>query len=42
MRLRLEKVVPWGRSLQEYIQMFDLTNDDLQCTPYSADKLMRS
>ncbi len=27
---RLEQVVPWGRSLQEYIQMFDLTGDDLQ------------
>ncbi len=30
MGLRLEQVVPWGRSLQEYIQMFDLTADDLQ------------
>lgn len=27
MGLRLEQVVPWGRSLQEYIQMFDLTED---------------
>ncbi|MBR8835491.1 MAG: SAM-dependent methyltransferase [Stigonema ocellatum SAG 48.90 = DSM 106950] len=30
MGLRLDQVVPWGRSLQEYIQMFDLTADDLQ------------
>lgn len=29
MGLRLEQVVPWGRSLQEYIQMFDLTEADL-------------
>ncbi|MBD2773544.1 SAM-dependent methyltransferase [Iningainema tapete] len=29
MGLRLDSVVPWGRSLQEYIQMFDLTTNDL-------------
>ena len=25
----LEQVVPWGRSLDEYIRMFDLSEDDL-------------
>lgn len=30
MNLRLEKVVPWGRSLQEYQAMFGLTDTDLQ------------
>ncbi|MBW4439746.1 MAG: SAM-dependent methyltransferase [Plectolyngbya sp. WJT66-NPBG17] len=30
MGLRLEQVVPWGRSLSEYVQMFDLTEADLQ------------
>ncbi|MEC4814585.1 MAG: SAM-dependent methyltransferase [Scytonema sp. PMC 1069.18] len=30
MGLRLDEVVPWGRSLQEYIQIFDLSTDDLQ------------
>jgi len=30
MGLRLEQVVPWGRSLGEYIQMFNLTASDLQ------------
>jgi len=30
MGLRLEQIVPWGRSLSEYIQMFDLTEADLQ------------
>lgn len=30
MGLKLEKVVPWGRCLEEYIKMFDLTDDDLQ------------
>jgi SAM-dependent methyltransferase len=29
MDLKLEKVVPWGRSSEEYIRMFDLTPDDL-------------
>ncbi len=29
MKLRLEDVVPWGRSLQEYISMFDLSQSDL-------------
>jgi hypothetical protein len=28
MGLRLEQIVPWGRSLAEYIQMFDLTEED--------------
>ncbi|MCY7321645.1 MAG: SAM-dependent methyltransferase [Phormidesmis sp. CAN_BIN36] len=28
--MRLEQVVPWGRSFSEYCQMFDLTNADLQ------------
>ncbi|HEY9636046.1 MAG TPA: SAM-dependent methyltransferase [Coleofasciculaceae cyanobacterium] len=30
MGLKLEQVVPWGRSLEEYIRMFDLTDNDLQ------------
>jgi len=30
MGFKLEKVVPWGRSMQEYVRMFDLTPDDLQ------------
>jgi hypothetical protein len=30
MGLRLEQVVPWGRSLDEYTRMFDLTEADLQ------------
>ncbi|MBD1825586.1 SAM-dependent methyltransferase [Cyanobacteria bacterium FACHB-DQ100] len=30
MGLRLEQIVPWGRSRSEYIQMFDLTEADLQ------------
>jgi hypothetical protein len=29
MGFKLENVVPWGRSLDEYIRMFDLTADDL-------------
>jgi hypothetical protein len=29
---KLEKVVPWGRSLEEYIRMFNLTEGDLSCT----------
>ena len=29
MSFKLEKVVPWGRSLEEYIRMFDLTPDEL-------------
>ncbi|HTL88852.1 MAG TPA: SAM-dependent methyltransferase [Leptolyngbya sp.] len=28
--LRLEAIVPWGRSRSEYMQMFDLTEADLQ------------
>lgn len=28
--MRLEQVVPWGRSFSEYCQMFDLTEADLQ------------
>jgi len=30
MAFTLEKVVPWGRSLEEYVSMFRLTPDDLQ------------
>jgi hypothetical protein len=30
MVMRLEKVVPFGRSLDEYIRMFDLSQSDLQ------------
>lgn len=30
MGLKLEHIVPWGRSLQEYIRMFDLTSDELK------------
>lgn len=30
MGLKLEKVVPWGRSVDEYIKMFNLTPDDLR------------
>ena len=26
----LDKIVPWGRSYQEYIDMFNLSDDDLQ------------
>ena len=29
MAFKLEKVMPWGRSMQEYVRMFDLTPDDL-------------
>ena len=30
MGFKLENVVPWGRSLEEYIRMFNLTADDLR------------
>jgi hypothetical protein len=30
MGLQLNTVIPWGRSLGEYIRMFDLTSDDLK------------
>jgi ubiquinone/menaquinone biosynthesis C-methylase UbiE len=30
MGLKLDQVVPWGRSLREYTQMLDLTADDCQ------------
>lgn len=30
MAIQLEKVVPFGRSLDEYVQMFNLTGQDLQ------------
>ncbi|HXQ26221.1 MAG TPA: hypothetical protein VN822_07430 [Candidatus Acidoferrales bacterium] len=30
MAANLEKVVPWGRSLAEYVRMFDLSADDLE------------
>lgn len=29
MAFSLEKIVPWGRSLDEYVRMFHLTEDDL-------------
>lgn len=28
--IKLENVVPWGRSMQEYIRMFDLTPDEFK------------
>lgn len=30
MAFTLDRVVPWGRSFEEYVRMFDLTRDDLQ------------
>jgi SAM-dependent methyltransferase len=30
MEFQLEKVIPWGRSMEEYVKMFNLTHDDLQ------------
>ncbi|MEC4892920.1 MAG: SAM-dependent methyltransferase [Oscillatoria sp. PMC 1051.18] len=30
MGLKLEKVIPWGRSFTEYVRMFNLTSDELQ------------
>ena len=30
--MKLEQVVPWGRSLWEYTHMFDLTGADLART----------
>ena len=29
MKFELDKVVPWGRNLQEYKEMFNLLNKDL-------------
>ncbi len=29
MTFQLDEIVPWGRSYYEYVQMFSLTNDDL-------------
>jgi hypothetical protein len=29
MNFKLEQIIPWGRSLQEYVKMFDLTPDEL-------------
>jgi hypothetical protein len=29
MRIKLEEIVPWGRSMWEYAHMFDLSEDDL-------------
>lgn len=29
MTFRLDHVIPWGRSYEEYVRMFDLTEDDL-------------
>ncbi|HEY9806957.1 MAG TPA: hypothetical protein V6D04_10325, partial [Candidatus Obscuribacterales bacterium] len=31
MGIKLETIVPWGRSLNEYIAMFNLTPADLNC-----------
>jgi SAM-dependent methyltransferase len=31
MRFSLDKVVPWGRSFEEYVAMFDLSDRDLAC-----------
>ncbi|WP_225225324.1 hypothetical protein [Komarekiella delphini-convector] len=30
MGFKLKNVIPWGRSMQEYIKMFDLTSDELK------------
>jgi SAM-dependent methyltransferase len=30
MGFQLEKVIPWGRSMEEYVKMFNLTPDELQ------------
>lgn len=30
MSFKLENVIPWGRSMQEYVRMFDLTPDELK------------
>ena len=30
MGLKLENVIPWGRSLEEYVRMFNLTPEDLK------------
>jgi len=30
MGFNLESIIPWGRSMLEYIQMFDLTPDELK------------
>lgn len=30
MAFKLENVIPWGRSMQEYVKMLDLTPDDLK------------
>jgi SAM-dependent methyltransferase len=30
MGFQLEKVIPWGRSMEEYVRMFNLTPDELQ------------
>jgi len=32
MGFKLENVIPWGRSLEEYIRMFALTPEDLRCS----------
>lgn len=32
MGLKLDQVVPWGRSLDEYVRMFALDNRNLQCS----------
>ena len=29
MAFTLEQIVPWGRSLDEYVRMFSLTDEDL-------------
>ena len=32
MGMHLDQIVPWGRSLREYVRMFDLTDRDLEST----------
>ncbi|MGL5064214.1 MAG: SAM-dependent methyltransferase, partial [Microcoleus sp.] len=32
MSFKLDRVVPWGRCLDEYIRMFSLTSSDLKLT----------
>lgn len=35
---KLEKVIPWGHSRQEYVKMFGLTPDEHRC-PMSFKKV---
>lgn len=36
MAFKLDKVVPWGRSYDEYVRMFDLTEDELKLSILSC------